>query len=202
MHHDHRDHGECRPDLTSVDSDMQRQHMADTYRQLVWHLEVPGLIMLLEAQEGRGRSSPGRHCDPVEADCEYIRCMDHQRRIRRAKDYRRHVTSRSYMVAQLSDPAEYIGTWDASRGSLDELGMAFRSKIKTYQRIRSFILRDAWLIDNDRRSDKEGDASGADSDEGSPDAPPATEQGLRPQESKRQDHGDSSGNGAAAPDSK
>ena len=28
--HYHRDHGECRPDLTGVDPDRQGQHMADT----------------------------------------------------------------------------------------------------------------------------------------------------------------------------
>jgi hypothetical protein len=61
-----------------------------------------------------------------------------------------------YMVAQLSDPAEYADTGDANRGSLDEKGMAFRiSKIETHQRIRTFILRDAWLIDNDREDDEE-----------------------------------------------
>jgi hypothetical protein len=65
--------------------------------------------------------------------------------------------------------------------------MAFKSNTENYQRIRSFILGDAWLIDSDRESDEEGDTSGADSDEDTLDASPATEPGLRPQESNRQD---------------
>jgi hypothetical protein len=48
----------------------------------------------------------------------------------------------------LSDPSEY-GTEDADRGAIDEKRMAHRHRIQTYQRIRTVILRDAWLIDHE-----------------------------------------------------
>jgi hypothetical protein len=96
----------------------------------------------------------------------------------------------------VSDPAEYADTGGANRGSLDEKGVVFRSKIGTYQRIRTV---DAWLIDNDCEDDEEGSASGADSDEDTPGASAMAEQSCRPQEPSSQDHGDGSGSGAAAP---
>jgi hypothetical protein len=77
---------------------------------------------------------------------------------------------RDHVVNQLSDPREYVGTGDADRGSLDEEGMAYRSRIEAYQRIRTVILRDAWLIDSDHKEDEEEGASETGSDEGTPDA--------------------------------
>jgi hypothetical protein len=93
------------------------------------------------------------------------------------------------MVAQLSDPAEYADTEDANRGSLDEKGMAFRSKIETYQRIRAVILRDAWLINNECEDDEEGNANGADSDEDTPNASAMVEQSCWSQEPSSQQPG-------------
>ena len=58
---------------------------------------------------------------------------------------------RDHMVTQLSDPAEYTSTGVAGRGSLDEKGMAYWSRIGAYQRMRTIILRDVWLIDSDHR---------------------------------------------------
>jgi hypothetical protein len=35
--------------------------------------------------------------------------------------------------------------------------MAYLDRIQTYQRIRTVILRDAWLIDHDRKEDERED---------------------------------------------
>jgi hypothetical protein len=77
--------------------------------------------------------------------------------------------------------------------------MAYWSRIEAYQRMRTIILRDVWLIDNDHKEDEKEDASEAGSDEGTPDASPTAEQDGRPQPSSP-GHGDNSGNGADAPD--
>jgi hypothetical protein len=50
-------------------------------------------------------------------------------------------------MTQLSDPAEYVDPEDTYRGGLDEQGMAYRSRIGTYQRMRTIVLRGTWLID-------------------------------------------------------
>jgi hypothetical protein len=62
-HPDHENHGNCRPKLEGVGPDKQDQYLADTYRQLVWHLEVPGFAVLLEAQEDRAvlQEADGTH---------------------------------------------------------------------------------------------------------------------------------------------
>jgi hypothetical protein len=80
------------------------------------------------------------------------------------------------MVIQLSNPVEYTGEGVEGRGSLDEKGVAYWSRIEAYQRVRTIILRDVWLIDNDHKEDEEENASEAGSDEGTPDAPTAAEQ--------------------------
>jgi hypothetical protein len=80
------------------------------------------------------------------------------------------------MVIQLSNPTEYTSTGVASRGSLDEEGMAYWSRIGAYQRIRTIVLRDVWLIDSDHREDEGEGASEAGSGEGTPDAAPTAEQ--------------------------
>jgi hypothetical protein len=54
--------------------------------------------------------------------------------------------------------------------------MAYWSRIGGYQRIRTIILRDVWLIDNDHREDEGEDASEVGSGEGTPDAAPTAEQ--------------------------
>jgi hypothetical protein len=121
--HDHRDHGECRPDLTMIDPGERDQRLDDAYRRLVLHLETPGFIMLLEAQEGRTVRQAGI---AIQSNLtEYIRCTDHQRRRRRATEYHRRDMRHDHVVAQLSDPAEYVGTGGANRGSLDEEGVAY-----------------------------------------------------------------------------
>jgi hypothetical protein len=56
----------------------------------------------------------------------------------------------------MSDPREYV-TADTDGGSLDEKKMAYQDRIQTYQRIRTVILRDAWLIDHDHRENERED---------------------------------------------
>jgi hypothetical protein len=119
---DHRDHDECRPDLAMIDPDLRDQRLDTAYRQLVLHLEIPGLIMLLEAQEGRTVRQAGITIQSKLT--EYIRCTDHQRRRRRVTEHHRRHMHRDHTVVQLSDPAEYTDTaGDADRGSLDGEGM-------------------------------------------------------------------------------
>jgi hypothetical protein len=74
------------------------------------------------------------------------------------------------MVNQLSDPRECVGTGDADRGSLNEEGMAYWSRIEAYQRIRTAILKDARLIDNGHKEGEEEGASETGPNEGAPDA--------------------------------
>jgi hypothetical protein len=50
---DHKEYGECQPDLQIVDLDKRSGPLDEAYRQLVLHLEIPGIIALLDAQEGR-----------------------------------------------------------------------------------------------------------------------------------------------------
>jgi hypothetical protein len=104
------------------------------------------------------------------------------------------------MVIQLPNPREYTGEGRADRGSLDEKGMAYWSRIGAYQRVRTSILRDIWLIDNDRKEDEEENASEAGPDEGIPGASIAARQGDWPQRPSSPGHGDNCGDGAGAPD--
>jgi hypothetical protein len=149
---DRKEHGECKPRLTMTDPDERNRHLDDAYRRLVLHLEITGLITLLEAQEGRAVRQAGIAIQSKLT--EHIRVTDHQRRRRRAKEYYRRDGHRSHIVIQLSDPAEYISTGVAGRGSLDEEGMAYWSRTEADQRVRTIILRDVWLIDNDHREDE------------------------------------------------
>jgi hypothetical protein len=132
----------CKPRLAMTDPDERNRHLDGAYRRLVLHLEIPGLITLLEAQEGRTVRQAGIAIQSKLTVHNGV--TDHQRRRRRDEH-------RSHMVIQLSDPAEYISTVAASRGSPDEEGMAYWSRIEAYQRIRTIILRDVWLIDSDHR---------------------------------------------------
>jgi hypothetical protein len=181
---DHKEHGECRPSLTTIDPDERDRHLDEAYRRLVLHLEIPGLITLLEAQEGRTVRQTGIAIQSKLT--EHIRITDHHRRRRRATEYHRSDMLRDHMATQLSDPAEYVGTGDADRGSLDEEGMAYRSRIESYQRMRTVILKDAWLIDNGHEEDEEEGASETESDEGTPDASATAEPNGRPQRPRRQ----------------
>jgi hypothetical protein len=90
------------------------------------------------------------------------------------------------------------------RGGLDERKMAYRDRIQTYQRIRTIILRDAWLIDHDHREDEREDGV----EEEVSDAacltgarwqfvPPTAEQSGRSHQSDNQDHGSGSGHADA-----
>jgi hypothetical protein len=94
-----------------IDPDERDRHLDEAYRRLVLHLEIPGLITLLEAQEGRtvGQAGIAIQSKPTE----HIRITDHQRRRRRATEYHRSDMLRDHMVTQLSDPAEYVGTGNA-----------------------------------------------------------------------------------------
>ena len=91
------------------------------------------------------------------------------------------------MVIQLSNPVEYTGEGVEGRGSLDEKGVAYWSRIEAYQRVRTIILRDVWLIDNDHKEDEEEGASETGPDEGAPDAASTAEQNSRPH--KPSNHG-------------
>jgi hypothetical protein len=50
---DHKDDGECRPGMAMIDPGERDRHLDGAYRELALHLEIPGLVTLLEAQEGR-----------------------------------------------------------------------------------------------------------------------------------------------------
>ena len=76
--------------------------------------------------------------------------------------------------------------------------MAYRDRIQTYQRIRTVILRDAWLIDHDHREDKreddvEEEASDAAFLTGARWQTSTAEQSGRSHQSDSQDHGSVSG---------
>jgi hypothetical protein len=114
---DPEDFGECRPNLRGLTTDRQNTLAAGTYRQLVLHLEVPGLATLLDAQEGRSVRQAGIAIQSKLT--EHIRSTDHQRGWRRAREYHRKDARREHATAQLSDPSEYV-TEDTDRGSLDE----------------------------------------------------------------------------------
>jgi hypothetical protein len=122
-----------------IDPDERDRHLDEAYRRLVLHLEIPGPITLLEAQEGRTVRQAGIAIQSKLT--EHIRITGHQRRRRRAREYYRSDALRDHMVSQLPDPREYVGTGDADRGSLDEEGMAYRGRIGAYQRIRTVILK-------------------------------------------------------------
>jgi hypothetical protein len=77
--------------------------------------------------------------------------------------------------------------------------MAYWSRVEAYQRLRTNILRDIWLIDNDHKEDENEGASEAGSDEGTPDASTAAGQSGRAQRPSNPGHGDNSGDGAGAP---
>jgi hypothetical protein len=152
---DHKEFGECRPDLQMIAPDERSGPMEEAYRQLVLHLEIPSIITLLDAQEGRSVRQAGIAIQSKLT--EHIRSTDHQRSWRRAREYYRKEARHERMAAQLSDPREYV-TEDKGRGGLDEKGMAYLDRIQTYQRIRTVILRDVWLIDHDHKEDeREGD---------------------------------------------
>jgi hypothetical protein len=57
--------------------------------------------------------------------------------------------------------------------------MSYRSRIGAYQRMRTIILKDAWLIDNEHKNDGGEIASGTESDEDMTDTSAATDQGHR-----------------------
>ena len=54
---DHKGFGECRPDMRGLTTEQRNARAAETYRQLVLHLEVPGLAVLLNAQKRDDRSA-------------------------------------------------------------------------------------------------------------------------------------------------
>jgi hypothetical protein len=91
--------------------------MEEAYRQLVLHLEIPGITTLLDAQEGRSVRQAGIAIQSKLT--EHIRSTDHQRSWRRARECYRKDARRERMAAQLSDPHEYV-TEDTGRGGLDE----------------------------------------------------------------------------------
>jgi hypothetical protein len=148
---DHEEFGECRPDMRRIAPCQRNALLEETYRHLVLHLEIPGITTLLDAQEGRSVRQAGIAIQSKIT--EHIRSTDHQRSWRRAREYHRKDAWRERTTAQLSDPREYV-TGDVDRGGLDERKMAHRDRIQTYQRIRTVILRDAWLIDHDHREDE------------------------------------------------
>ena len=112
---DHKDFGECRPDMRRIAPCQRGALMEEAYRQLVLHLEIPGLAMLLDAQEGRSVRQAGIAIQSKLT--EHIRSTDHQRSWRRAREYHRKDAWRERTAAQLSDPREYV-TKDADRGGL------------------------------------------------------------------------------------
>jgi hypothetical protein len=75
--------------------------------------------------------------------------------------------------------------------------MAYRGRIKAYQRIRTAILRDAWLIDHDHKEGEEEGAVETGPDEEAPDAASTAEQNSRPHQSDNQDHDNGSSHDAA-----
>jgi hypothetical protein len=154
---DHRDFGECRPNLLQgLTANQKNTLAAKTYRQLVLHLEIAGLAMLLDAQEGRSVRQAGI---AIQSELtEHIRSTDRQRSLRRAGEYHWRDPRREHATAQLSDPNEYV-TEDVDRGSpgLDERKMAYRHRVQTYQRIRPVLLGDVWLIDHDHKEDEKED---------------------------------------------
>jgi hypothetical protein len=187
---DHKEYGECRPDLQMVDPDERSGPLEGAYRQLVLHLEIPGITALLDAQEGRSVRQAGIAIQSKLT--EHIRSTDHQRSWRRAREYYRKDARRERMAAQLSDPREYV-TEDTGRGGLDGKGMAYLGRIQTYQRIRTVILRDARLIDHDHREDEgEGDV-----EEEASDAASTAEQDGRSHQPDNQDHDNGSSHDAA-----
>ena len=109
--------------MRGLTTEQRDARAAETYRQLVLHLEVPGLAVLLDAQEGRSVRQAGIAIQSKLT--EHIRVTDHQRSMRRVMEYHRKDAQRGHAVAQLSDPSEY-DTEDAYRGPLDEQGMAYR----------------------------------------------------------------------------
>jgi hypothetical protein len=186
--HDHEDHGGCKPDLTTIAPERQEQCLDEAYGQLVWHLEIPGFSGLLRAQEGW----TARHASVAIQSrlSEHIRITDCERRHRRVEECQRRGRHRAPRVIQLSDPAEFVDPEGAYRGGLDEQGMAYRSRIGAYQRMRTIILKGAWLIDNEHKNDGGEKANGTESDEDMTDASAATGQGHRHQDSDNQGHDD------------
>jgi hypothetical protein len=75
---DHKEYGECRPRLTMIDTDERDRHLDEAYRRLVLHREIPGLLTLLEAQEGRAVRQAGIALHSTE----HTRITDHERRRR------------------------------------------------------------------------------------------------------------------------
>jgi hypothetical protein len=66
--------------------------------------------------------------------------------------------------------------------------MAYRGRIEAYQRIRTVILKDAWVIDQDHKEDEEEDAVETGPDERGADAASTAEQNNRPHQSDNQGH--------------
>ena len=152
---DHQGSGECRPDTRTLTKEQGDARRTVEYRRLVWHLGVPGLDVLLDAQEGRSVRQAGIAIQSKLT--EHIRITDRQRRTRRVREYQRKGAGRGHEVTQLSDPSEYV-TDDMYRGALDEKGMAYRPRIEAYQLIRTVILKDVWLIDHDHKEEEEDSA--------------------------------------------
>ena len=90
--------------------------LKETYRQLVLHLEIPGITMLLDAQEGRSVRQAGIAIQSKLT--EHIRSTDHQRSWRRAREYHRKDAWRERATAQLSDPREYMSQKTRIEGAL------------------------------------------------------------------------------------
>jgi hypothetical protein len=119
---DHKDYCECRPPgMTMIDPGERDRHLDDAYRQLALHLEIPGLVTLLEAQEGRTVHQAGIAIQSKLT--EHIRITDYQRRRRPATEYHRSNEHREHMAIQLSNLREYTGEGVVDRGSLDEKGL-------------------------------------------------------------------------------
>ena len=56
---DHKEFGDCRPDMQMIAPCERSGLMEEAYRQLVLHLEIPGVTTLLDAQEGRSVRQAG-----------------------------------------------------------------------------------------------------------------------------------------------
>jgi hypothetical protein len=90
-----------------ISPDERSGPMEEAYRQLVLHLEIPGITtLLLDAQEERSVRQAGIAIQSKLT--EHIRSTDHQRSWRRAREYYRKDARRERMAAQLSDPHEYM----------------------------------------------------------------------------------------------
>jgi hypothetical protein len=79
---DHQGSGECRPDMRILTTEERNACAAEKYRQLVLHLEIPGLAVLLNAQEGRSVRQAGIAIQSKLT--EHIRITDRQRSTRAA----------------------------------------------------------------------------------------------------------------------